>query len=114
MKDLSFKTEGLATSAEQWKVANWPGTAKGMPPMPLPIVLLGRLAVADDWQGRGIARLLLAAAREIASASMRGTGGVGMAVDPADEGLVAFCAKYGFRRVEDGSLRMFLPPDSLC
>ena len=96
------------------KAANWPGAAKGLPTMPLPIVLLGRLAVAEDWQGRGIARLLLAAAREIAAGSMRGVGGVGLAVDPANEELAAFYAKYGFIRVEEQSLRMFLPLDSLC
>jgi hypothetical protein len=56
----------------------------------------------------------LAAAREIAAGSMRGAGGVGMAVDPADEGLVEFYAKYGFIRVDEASLRMFLPLDSLC
>jgi hypothetical protein len=33
--------------------------------------------------------------------------------DPADEELVAFSTKYGFRRVDDESLRMFLPLDSL-
>lgn len=93
---------------------NWPGAAKSLPSMPVPMVLLGRLAVADDWQGRGIARLLLAAARQIAAVSMRGAGGIGMAVDPADEELMAFYAKYGFRRVDDESLRMFLPLDSLC
>jgi len=82
--------------------------------MPVPMVLLGRIAVAEDWQGRGIARLLLAAARQIAAASMRGAGGIGMAVDPVDQELVAFYAKYGFRRVDDESLRMFLSLDSLC
>jgi predicted N-acetyltransferase YhbS len=81
--------------------------------MPVPLVLLGRLAVAEDWQGRGIARLLLAAAREIAAASMRGAGGIGLAVDPADEKLVTFYAKYGFRSVDETSLRMFLPLESL-
>lgn len=96
------------------KASDWPGAAKGLPAMPVPIVLLGRLAVAEDWQGRGIARLLLAAAREIAAGSMRGAGGAGLAVDPADEKLVAFYAKYGFKRVEDTALRMFLPLDSLC
>jgi GNAT superfamily N-acetyltransferase len=94
--------------------ANWPGAAKGLPAMPVPMVLLGRLAVAEEWQGRGIARLLLAAAREIAAASMRGAGGIGLAVDPADEELVAFYAQYGFRRVDAQSLRMFLPLESLC
>ena len=93
---------------------DWPGVPKGLGTKPVPMVLLGRLAVAEDWQGRGIARLLLAAAREIAAGSMRTSGGIGMAVDPADEQLVKFYAKYGFRRVEDASLRMFLPLDSLC
>ena len=96
------------------KAVNWPGVAKGLPVMPVPIVLLGRLAVAEGWQGRGVARLLLAAAREIAANSMRGTGGIGLAVDPANEQLVEFYAKYGFIRVESQSLRMFLPLDSLC
>jgi len=96
------------------KAANWPGTSKSLPSMPVPIVLLGRLAVAEDWQRRGIASHLLAAAREIAAGSMRGSGGVGLAVDPADEELVAFYAKYGFIRVEEQSLRMFLPLASLC
>jgi GNAT superfamily N-acetyltransferase len=95
------------------KAANWPSAAKGLPSMPVPIVLLGRLAVSVDWQGKGIARLLLAAARQIAAESMRGAGGVGMAVDPADESLVAFYAKYGFIQVEEHSLRMFLPLSSL-
>ena len=93
---------------------NWPGVAKSLPSMPVPMVLLGRIAVAEDWQGRGVARLLLAAARQIAAVSMRAAGGIGMAVDPADEELVDFYAKYGFRRVGDESLRMFLPLDSLC
>ena len=95
------------------KAANWPGAAKGLPAMPVPIVLLGRLAVAEDWRGHGIARLLLAAAREIAAGSMRGAGGVGLAVDPAGEDLVGFYAKYGFIRVDEKSLRMFLPLGSL-
>ena len=93
---------------------DWPGTAKGLPSMPVPLVLLGKLAVAESWQNRGIASLLLAAARQIAAASMRGSGGIGLAIDPADEDLVTFYAKYGFQKVDDHSLRMFLPIDSLC
>lgn len=92
---------------------HWPGVIKGLPTMPVPLVLLGRLAVAESSQGQGIARLLLAAARQIAAQSMHGTGGIGMAVDPADESLVAFYAKYGFIRIEETSLRMFLPLASL-
>jgi GNAT superfamily N-acetyltransferase len=95
------------------EAALWPGTPKGLPNMPVPMVLLGRLAVAEKWQGKGIASLLLAAAREISAASMQGTGGIGLAVDAADESLVAFYVKYGFRRIGERSLRLFLPVSSL-
>ena len=95
------------------EAAGWPGAAKGLPDMPVPLVLLGRLAVALDWQRKGIARLLLAAAREISASSMSGTGGIGLAVDAADESLVAFHQTYGFRRVATDSLRLFLPLSSL-
>ena len=91
-----------------------PGVAKGLPRMPAPVVLLARLAVAEESRGLGIARLLLAAAREIAASSMRGTGGIGLAVDAASEDLVGFYGKYGFRRISDHSLRLFLPTLSLC
>ncbi len=96
------------------KAANWPGVVRGLPAMPVPMVLLGRLAVAEAWQGRGVARLLLAAAREIASASMKGTGGIGLAVDAADEEVAGFYEKYGFKRVEEHPLRLFLPLATLC
>jgi len=95
------------------KTADWPGVSKGMPQMPVPLALLGRLAVAKDQQGQGIATLLLAAARQIAADAMQGTAGIGLAVDAADETLIAFYSKYGFQRVEQKSLRMFLPLASL-
>lgn len=95
------------------KASDWPGAVKGLPSMPVPLVLLGRLAVAETWQGRGIASLLLAAAREISAASMQGAGGIGLAVDAADEDLVVFYQKYGFKRVEGDNLRLFLPLASL-
>lgn len=91
------------------EAADWPGAVKGLPAMPVPMVLLGRLAVSQNWQGKGIARLLLAAAREIAASSMQGTGGIGLAVDAADEKLVAFYQKYGFHRIGSDSPRLFLP-----
>ena len=91
----------------------WPGVVKGLPRMPVPVVLLGRLAVSETAQGKGIGSLLLAAAREIASASLAGTGGIGLAVDAADEEVVRFYEKFGFRRVSGGSLRLFLPAASL-
>jgi hypothetical protein len=55
----------------------------------------------------------LAAAREIAASSMQGTGGIGLAVDAADEELVEFHQKYGFHRIGEDSLRLCLPLSSL-
>jgi GNAT superfamily N-acetyltransferase len=95
------------------EAANWPGTAKGLPALPVPVILLGRLAVAETWQRRGIAALLLAAARQISATSLKGTGGIGLAVDAAEEALVPFYQKYGFKRISDSSLRLFLPTRSL-
>jgi len=95
------------------EAADWPGTAKGLPRMPVPVVLLGRLAVDERHQGKGVARLLLAAAREIAASAMRGTGGIGLAVDAAEESVVGFYEKYGFQRIGPESLRLFLPLASL-
>jgi len=92
---------------------NWPQAAKGLPKMPVPVILLGRLAVSESHQGQGIARLLLAAARQIAVSSLQGTGGIGLAVDAADEDVVGFYEKYGFKRIGSESLRLFLPTASL-
>jgi GNAT superfamily N-acetyltransferase len=91
----------------------WPGAAKGLPALPIPVILLGRLAVAATWQRKGIAALLLAAARQISAASLHGTGGIGLAVDAAEEELVPFYQKYGFRRIRPSPLRLFLPTESL-
>ena len=95
------------------EAVKWPGAAKGLPRLPVPMVLLGRLAVSEQHQGMGIGRLLLAAAREIAAASMAGTGGIGMAVDATDQDVVGFYRKYGFKRVAPDSMRLFLPVSSL-
>ena len=92
---------------------DWPGTIKGLPKMPVPVILLGRLAVQEGHQGKGLARLLLAAARQIANSALRNTGGIGLAVDAAEEDLVPFYEEYGFKRVSPDSLRLFLPAASL-
>lgn len=91
----------------------WPGAPKGLPAMPVPFALLGRLAVATSHQGEGLSRLLLAAARDIASQALAGTGGIGLAVDAASETLVTFYESFGFKRVSADSLRLFLPAASL-
>lgn len=92
---------------------NWPGSPKGLPKMPVGMVLLGRLAVDMEFQGHGHGALLLALARGIAYDALKAAGGIGMVVDAANEKVVAFYARFGFRRTTDDSLRLFLPTASL-
>ena len=56
---------------------------------------------------------LLALARAIAFDSLTATGGIGMVVDAAGEELIDNYRRYGFRRVSDQSMRLFLPTRSL-
>lgn len=92
---------------------DWPGIPKGLPKQPVSAVLLGRLAVAGNAHQRGIGSMLIASARQLARETIQRTGGLGMIVDAANEDVLGFYARFGFRRVTASSLRMFLPTASL-
>ena len=91
----------------------WPGAPKGLPRQAVSAVLLGRLAVAKIAHGRGIGSMLVATACQLARETIARTGGVGLVVDAANEDVIGFYTRYGFRRVASESLRMFLPAVSL-
>jgi GNAT superfamily N-acetyltransferase len=91
----------------------WPGAPKGLPRQAVSAVLLGRLAVAQASQGKGIGSMLVASARQLARETIMRTGGVGLVVDAAHEEIVGYYARYGFLRVVPAGLRMFLPRVSL-
>lgn len=80
------------------------------PRYPLPVALLGRLAVAETAQGKGIeARLLRDALRRVAALADQ-IGCVGVVVDAMDEEAARFYEKFGFESVTTGPWprRMFL------
>jgi GNAT superfamily N-acetyltransferase len=91
----------------------WPGAPKGLPRQTVSAVLLGRLAVAQSAHGKGIGSMLVATARQLARETIARTGGVGMVVDAANEEIVGYYVRFGFRRVAPEGLRMFLPAASL-
>ena len=91
----------------------WPDVPKGLPKQDIPAVLLGRLAVARSAHQKGLGSMLIATARQIARESILRTGGLGLVVDAADEAVIGFYSRFGFRQVTPGSLRMFLPAASL-
>lgn len=73
--------------------------------------LLGRMGVHASRAGEGIGGALVARAAEIARLQQRHVGGVFLAVDPKDDKLCGFYAKFGFRRLDPTSVRrrMILP-----
>lgn len=79
------------------------------PRYPLPVALIGRLAVDERVRGRRIGeRLLLDALRRIVDAADI-LGCVGIVVDAKDEDAERFYLKYDFKTVHDGQWprRMF-------
>jgi GNAT superfamily N-acetyltransferase len=107
-KVLGYYTLSMAliTSAEAGSVIK-----DKLPKYPLPVALMGRLAVDERAQGRRLGeKLLIDAIRRVVDAA-RTIGCVGIVVDAKDEGAEAFYVKYGFVTVqgEGWPRRMFLP-----
>lgn len=92
-----------------------------MPPYPLPVLRVARLAVAEVDRGRGLGQALLRFAIELGERMRDELGCVGLLVD-AKAGAVEFYRRYGFVEVaheEGGSPErpqptlMFLPLGSV-
>jgi len=83
--------------------------ARKLPQHPVPVVLLGRLAIDQSAQGLGLGeRLLLdALRRSLDLASQLGIHAV--EVDALDESAKVFYQKYGFVPLRDNPLHLYLP-----
>ena len=95
------------------EVIDWQNKPKGLPAQPLGVVLMGRLGVDGPHQGRGISKRLVELAKQLAFETVSRSGGIGLVVDAANEALIPFYEKFGFRHVEPGGLRLFLPTATL-
>lgn len=83
--------------------------ARKLPRYPVPVALLGRLAVDTAFQGKGLGSILLAdACRKVASASTV-LAVVGIIVDATDEPAAAFYRHFGFVPLPGTPERLFLP-----
>jgi GNAT superfamily N-acetyltransferase len=65
-------------------------------PDPLPIILLGQLAIDRQYQGRGYARSLLWFALTTALRLSKDVGCFGVLTHPLDDGLRQFYQRFGF------------------
>jgi GNAT superfamily N-acetyltransferase len=81
---------------------------KKLPRYPLPTALLGKLAVDESIQGRGLgAFLLIDALRRVVEVSGQ-MAVVAVEVHASDAGARDFYARYGFQAFHDQPLHLFL------
>ena len=82
-------------------------------PRKIPAVRLGRLAVSQSFQGRGLGTdLVLHALRKTAEGAAI-VGVAGLFVDAKDESIAGFYGRFGFIPLPDQPLTLFLPIQTL-
>ena len=78
-------------------------------PRRIPGVRLGRLAVDQAYQGKGLGELMLVDALLRAQRIYTDAGGIGMFVDAIDEVAAGYYHRFGFEAAPDNPLLMFFP-----
>lgn len=78
----------------------------------IPTTLLGRLAIDNRFQGKGIGKILLIDALKRSYDSSQSIGSFAVVVDPLDDDAEKFYNKYGFIKLPD-SQKMFLPMNTI-
>lgn len=87
--------------------------AKTLPRYPVPVALIGRLAVATDCQGKGLGSILLAdACQKVINASAT-LAVVGIVVDANDSTAASFYRHFGFMPLPGQHARLLLPMTAL-
>jgi len=86
-----------------------------LPRYPLPVALIGRLAVDERAQGRRLGEAILLDALRRALDAAEVVGCMGVVVDAKDEGAERFYAKYDFETIaaESWPRRMFVSSATL-
>ena len=85
---------GLASGA--LAAIDAPGGLRRNMPDPIPMAILGRLAIAQDWQGHGIGVALLRDAAQRTQAASTILGIRGLLVHALSEPAASFYRHYGF------------------
>jgi ribosomal protein S18 acetylase RimI-like enzyme len=90
-----------------------PKTIRQGLPNPVPIMVLGRLAVDRNHSGKGIGPALLREAMQRTAEASQTAGLRALVVHAIDDEAVGFYAKYGFQVFPAASRTMFLPIETL-
>lgn len=82
-------------------------------PDPTPVVVIGRLAVDRDHQGRGIGQGLLKDALLRVTKASELVGARAVLVHAVDQEAVPFYVRYGFHAFPTGNQTLFLPIEEI-
>ncbi len=80
---------------------------------PIPACKLARLAVATEWQKKGLGTKLLVHAMEHYLQAQSLIGMCALFVDAKDENAARFYEKFGFVRSCDDPLQLYLPTETI-
>lgn len=83
--------------------------ARKLPCYPVPVALIGRLAVDKKFQGKGLGSILLADACKKISQASTVLAVAGIIVDAKDDAAISFYKYFGFIPLQGQTGRMLLP-----
>ena len=83
-----------------------------LPRYPVPVVLLGKLAVAESHQGQGLGSILLADALQRIVQANQMMAVYAVVVDALNSRTAEFYQQFGFTPLPSQPLKLFLPMDT--
>lgn len=83
--------------------------ARKLPRYPIPVALIGRLAVDNQFRGKGLGSILLADACHKVSQASAVLAVAGIIVDAKDQKAVSFYEHFGFIPLQGQADRLLLP-----
>ena len=84
-----------------------------LPRYPVPVALLGRLAVDKSQQGQGLGAILIADALQRIALAGQVMAVYAVVVDALDESAAEFYRQFGFIPLPSQPLKLFLPMDTV-
>jgi GNAT superfamily N-acetyltransferase len=101
-------------SASNLNASNLPvAHRRRLPRYPVPVVLLGRLAIAKQHQGKGLGSILLADALQRVTQASQVMAVYAVVVDALNDQAAMFYRQFGFIPLPSQPLKLFLPMDSV-
>ncbi len=101
-------------SAGSLDAANLPKISRRrLPRYPVPVAILGRLAISKAYQGQGIGAVLLADALQRSVQASQVMAVYSVVVDALNEQVAEFYLRFGFIPLPSQPLKLFLPLDSV-